>query len=477
LDDEAMVSVPPPHFASPRSGQPKRRLLLVAPAFPPSAEVGAIRWRRFADLLAARGWALDVIAGAAREWERTDEGQLQSLPVNVRVWIPELRPALPEQAWRIIKPLVRRPRAARRPAEAPAATPVVALTQEGGPTHDQSHGAHAPTSGTLAQLAREYRARNHFASWTHWCTRVERLARAIAASHPPTAVASSGPPHMAHEAARRVAKRLNVPLLIDLRDPWFADHAEPDDMRGRTWKSRTSAYEAAACRAASRIVLNTPAAERLMRERYPALSDRMMVVMNGADPDVRHFAGTPDRFEILHAGSLYGGRDPRPLFEGVRRLLERERPAPGEVIVTFIGDTRYDGHALTDVASRAGIAAVFSSQPSVPRDEALARMGRAAVLAVLPQQWSASVPAKVFEYMQFDAWLLVMGRAGDAMTTLMETAGADVVPPGDAERIAQTLCRRWREWKSGDRPVALNADGRFDRAVQAQRLLAALESL
>lgn len=457
------MPLPTPHFASPIAGRPSRRLLLVSPAFPPCAEVGAIRWRRFADLLSARGWALDVVAGAAREWDRVDETSLQTLPPNVRVWTPDLRPAIPDRVWRTLKPLLRPGRAA------PGAT----TDSPTAPGHEA-----APTpSGVLSRLAREYRARNHFASWNDWCARVEALGAAIAADGVPAAVASSGPPHMAHEAARRLSRRLRVPLLIDLRDPWFADHAEPAELRSRTWKSRTSGYEAAACAAASCIVVNTPAAGRIMRERYPALAQRVHVVMNGADPEVRAFAARADRFEILHAGSLYGGRDPRPLFEGVRLLLDRAGAGSGDVAVTFVGDTRYEGVGLGEIAERAGISSVFTSVPSVPRDEALRRMGRAAVLAVLPQQWSASVPAKVFEYMQFDAWLLVMGHVGDAMTTLMQDAGADVVPAGNAEAIAQALWRRLQDWRSGRLPMALNTDRRYDRAVQAERLVGALESL
>lgn len=478
------MTPPAPFFASDERAGTTRRLLLVSPAFPPSAEVGALRWRRLADVLSARGWALDVIAGATFPWESRDERQLGTLPPNVRVWTPELRPAWPDRAWRALKPLLRRSGATHPAAtgDGPPPAATTGATQAGAGVTAAHHAAVAREGGggvtsAVSSLAREYRARNSFASWNEWCARVEALGCAIAASHRPDVVASSGPPHMAHEAARRLAQRLGCPLVIDLRDPWFADHAEPDDMRGRTWRTRTAAYESRACHAASRIVVNTTAAERLMRERYPALGDRLLVVMNGADPEVRQYAGRGTRFEILHAGSLYGGRDPRVLFEAVRRFVERERPAPDECRVTFIGDTRFEGEPLAALAARAGIGEWHESVASLPRTDALRRMGEAAVLVVLPQQWSASVPAKVFEYMQFDAWLLVMGHAGDAMTTLMAGAGADVVAPSDAEATAQLLARRFRDWKAGRLPTALNADGRFDRSVQAARLVEALESL
>jgi len=447
-------------------------MLLISPAFPPCAEVGALRWQKFAHVAAARGWTLDVITGAALPGERADPATLQQLPDGVRVWSIPLQPVLSERlrrrAWGAIKGSVR---AVAR-----------LITRAGSRVESTGRGGRSGSVGTasdsvLSSLVREHRARDHFASWRRWCREVDALSSAIARERKPDIVVSSGPPHLAHEAARQAAATLGLPLALDLRDPWFIDHAEPAELRGATWRGRTAQFESRCCHAAQVVIANTEASAALLRARYPELAARIMVVMNGADPDVRAFAGRGDRFVIAHAGNLYGGRDPRFLFRGIRRFLDVTGASPRDVHVEFVGGRTYEGVPLEAIAGEEGLSDVFSSRPAMPRAEALRFMGRASVLVVLPQAWSHSVPAKIFEYIQFDAWLLVLSQPTDAASQLLATTPADVVVPDDVEAIARRLSTRYAEWTSGTRPIAINAAGRFDRDTQACSLLERLEQL
>lgn len=470
---------PAPYFEAPGATDARRRLLLVSPAFPPCAEVGALRWQKIAAVAASRGWRLDVITGAALPQDRMDESRLETLPAGTRVWTIPLRTTVAERlqvwAWSALAPIVRGP--ALR-----AATPGAAAN--GGPAVAAAATSFSASPGGLSSglssggaLARSLRARNFFASWLLWRDDALRLAREIASAHPPDVVASSGPPHMTHEAARVVASALGRPLVIDLRDPMFVDHAEPEFLASDTWKRNTAHYEATACRDASLVVVNTEASAGLLRGRYPSIAGKLLTVMNGADPDVQSYAGVSDAFRIVHAGNLYGGRDPRTLFRGIRQFLDRLEVTPPHVRVDFVGGQSYQGVPLTEVAAAEGLSAVFTSAPPVAREEALQLLGRAAVLVVLPQAWSLSIPAKVFEYMQFNAALLALCEENDATWQLLCGTGADVVHANDERAIADALLRRHAEWCRGERPVPVNADGRFDRRRQANLLLDALERL
>jgi glycosyltransferase involved in cell wall biosynthesis len=458
------VTIPPPLFASAPAPDARRRLLLISPAFPPCAEVGALRWQKLAHTAAARGWALDVITGAAAPGERADPAPLQLLPAGVRVWTIPLRPVLVERVrrtvWRSLKALA----GPRRTIEAsPGGTAGASIGQ---------------ASDSFFSIAlREHRARNHFAAWQQWCREVTALARAIAHEGAPQVVVGSGPPHMTHEAARQAAAALGVPLVIDLRDPWFIDHAEPPDLRGATWQRRTAAYESTGCHAAGLIVTTATASAELLLTRYPELASRIIVAMNGADPEVRRFAAAGEDFIVAHVGNLYGGRDPRLLFRAVHRVLERANAPMPHLRVEFMGGQTYDGVPLEQIAAEEGIAERFTSHAALPRTEALRFMGQAAVLVILPQDWSFSIPAKVFEYMQFDASLLVLSRRTDATSHLLATTTADLVAPDDVERMAELIATRYAEWTAGKRPVALNADGRFDRETQARLLFDRMEQL
>ncbi|MEO7962572.1 MAG: hypothetical protein ABIT38_01535, partial [Gemmatimonadaceae bacterium] len=78
--------IPRPHYVAPGSSNATRRILLVSPAYPPCAEVGALRWEKITMFAARQGWGMDVITGAASPRDRVDESRLLSLPAGTRVW-------------------------------------------------------------------------------------------------------------------------------------------------------------------------------------------------------------------------------------------------------------------------------------------------------------------------------------------------------------------------------------------------------
>jgi hypothetical protein len=60
---------------------------------------------------------------------------------------------------------------------------------------------------------------------------------------------------------------------------------------------------------------------------------------------------------------------------------------------------------------------------------------------------------------------------------LLADTDADIVPPDDVDAIESAIANRFAQFRAGVRPIALNRDGRFDRATQSARLFDALEEL
>jgi len=474
------VTLPPAHYIAPGDARAERRILLVSPAYPPCAEVGALRWEKITDVAAERGWGLDVITGAAGPLDRIDERRLLTLPAGTRVWTIPMPVPMLQRVERGVVAMVAPLRRRKRAAASEGATreggngATMTAAMPGALPLPSPDGATAPVSAMM----RNMRAASYFTAWLEWGEAVVELARELAREHRPAVVASSGPPHMTHEAARRVAHAIGRRLAIDLRDPWFVSEAEPDELRGTTWRRRSAAYEARACADASLVVVNTESCAELMRERYPQFASKVTTVMNGADDEVRAFSDTSgDTFDIVHTGNVYGGRDPRPLFRGIARFLERAGDAAGAVRVRFVGAQRYEGVPLEDMARESGLGDRFSCTPPMTRPEALRLSGRAAVNVVLQQDWTHSIPSKVFEYMQFPAWILALAQPGDAISQLLGGSTSPPLSPQDTDAIADFLATRFERWSRGERDAPFNADGRFDRKRQAGRLLDALEAL
>ena len=93
----------------------------------------------------------------------------------------------------------------------------------------------------------------------------------------------------------------------------------------------------------------------------------------------------------------------------------------------------------------------------------------------LPQYAHLAIPAKLFEYVQFDAWLLVLAERGSATELLFRGTAADVVQPDDVDSMAAIIRERFEQFRHGDRPRALNRDGAFNRERQAELLMDVLD--
>jgi hypothetical protein len=74
-------------------------------------------------------------------------------------------------------------------------------------------------------------------------------------------------------------------------------------------------------------------------------------------------------------------------------------------------------------------------------------------------------------------WMLVLSEPSTAIAELLSDTAADIVSPDDVEGMASVITRRFREARSGARPEALNADGRFSRERQARLFFDELEQI
>jgi glycosyltransferase involved in cell wall biosynthesis len=437
-------------------------MLVVSWSFPPDSSIGALRWEKLVGHGVGRGWGADVIMMDPAEAEVRDDSRLAQLPDGTGLFgVP-----LPEHALLRSERRLRSLLSARTPRVAAADT-----APRAAPGAKTMH-----RSGLLRAARKEYLAALHYARWLSWTRRAESLGDLLAQTYKYDVVVSSGPPHMAHEAARRIAAASHLPLVVDFRDPWTAGHAAPPDLSGVIWRRLSQRYERRCVDQARLVTVTTQAIESDLRAGYPQLGDRLVTIMNGADAEVRSQSPLATRFTIAQAGALYGGRDPRLLFRAAAGLVRARGLSPEQFRIHFIGDVAYNGRTLTDIAADEGIAGHLISEPARPRQEALQLLQSAHVLVLLPQELDHCIPGKTFEYVQFDSWVLAMTPPGSATELLLRGTSALVVAPDDLAAIEAALTRCYDAYARGERPVAINADGRFDRVRHADRLFDDLDS-
>ena len=441
---------------------PARRLLLISYHFPPGGAAGALRWEKLAPLAAERGWLLDVITLDPAHLDGRRDGGASALPAGTRVFHV---PAVTLKRERIVTTLLATLRALRSRA---------AADHEAGESIAPAAPPREPSRPGLA--SRTYGALCETATQRRWALRAAALALRLASRERYAAVITCGPPHMVHVAGRRVAERHALPLVLDLRDPWRLVERLADSIDSPVWRWQAAWHERGVVPRADLIVMNTVPARDAMRERYPERASRIIAVMNGFDEDQPAASERGHKFVVTYTGSIYLDRDPGPLFEAAKRLIERRRLAPRDFGITLVGSVQRGRSGSTiEIARRAGIEDFVELLPHRPRGALREILARSAVLVSLAQDSHLAIPSKIFEYMQFDAWILAMAEPHNAAARLLEGSQADVVHPDDAGRIAERLEQHYDQYRRGEYPVRLATERRFSRRAQADILFDALE--
>jgi glycosyltransferase involved in cell wall biosynthesis len=437
-----------------------RRILLLTTTYPPRTEVGAARWEGFTPHLAVAGWGIDAVIEQSPAWEPPDRDRLARLPVDVRV----AAIATPAPWW---QQAMRRARAPFRRGEGSAEEYVHAVS-----AYD------ATQSDTRIDLRHVVDAAVHASRARRGMRDLRRAALAVVDERH-RVVVSSGPPHYVHVAASRVAQKLGVPHVVDLRDPW--GKVESRGLAARLIPDRhLRRFEAVTLERAALVITNTAAAERALAERFPALRARIRCMPNGSDVEPVDPASrpAPSRFVIAHCGSLYLDRDPRPFLRAVGRVRERLALGADDLGVVFMGHpARVGGRSMTELAAEAGLGGLFEERPAGPRDAARQLLRESSMAVAFQGESRTQIPAKIFEYVAFPLWVLALVGTESATADLLAGSDAIVLDIDDesgAERAIDSCFRRFRAGESA-RPVGW--DGRFSRARQAERLVAELARL
>jgi hypothetical protein len=467
---------PKPFFAVAESGPSRRRALLLSYHFPPGTGAGALRWEKMSKSAAEHGWAFDIITLDPKHLPSADMSRLGELAPATRVFGAR-HPGDPLQAaeqrlWRIFRTLV--PRYERRVAHEmdSASGAVAAAAVESSLAPDQIRWDWKSTRSARSAISAWFKLREE----TGWANEAARVASGLVSHGSYDLLVTSGPPHMVHEAGRRVADLAQLPWVMDLRDPWSLRRRLPESVASPLWFSLAERFERRAAGRAALILTNTAAVREAMIRKYPSCQDRLYTIMNGYDDEEIPTVPVSTRFAIAYAGAIYLDRDPRIFFRAASIVIKELSLTPAEFGILLIGHVeKYGSLSVAALAEAEGLHGFVEIVPPVSRPELLRRLAGASMLMSLPQDSQYAIPSKIFEYMQFPAWLLALSRSGTPVEVLLRDTPADVADPGDATAIAGILRKRVLEHRSGVRPAPLASDGRFSRRRQTELLLEVLE--
>jgi glycosyltransferase involved in cell wall biosynthesis len=405
-----------------------RCLLVVAYHYPPDGAIGGARPARFVRYLPEVGWTPIVCTAAAAE---------SSVGLQV-IGVPDRSRAIWEGANDIVSPVSRWQR-----------------TRELFLRRFLYPGAFGLTW------------RSEVAQATLHAVSGQQLA--------PTVVFSSFPPLASSFAGHRIARRLGIPWVADLRDPVAFGMAGSGSWLARKCKQRA---EMEVFRDADAVIINTEAMADAYAERFPQWRHKMHVIWNGFDPaDSLVACPIPERSVrvLSHVGSLYSGRNPLQILASVQRLRETASANAPKLRIDLVGPTIVD--AACQELIRHGIAEgwVNHRAGSIPKEEALRVSAESDFLFLVQPQSSLQVPGKLFEYIQFGRPILSLAPKDSAIEWILVRAGVPYVNvyPDDSAQETDQKVARFLELESEPVP----ASTWFQQTFNAERQTAQLAEI
>jgi len=427
---------------------------MIAHEFYPCSAIGCHRSGKFCKYLHHFGWE-PVVLTARQQYAhgRLDASLLGQLPEDLRVmrtYYPDLEAV--RNAVRSVRRTLRSPHSGNGHAGSAVATMVEAR----------------------AGVARWMSIPDWAVYWLPWA-----VAAGLPEARRSDAIYVTGPPHGAVVVGAVLARLSGRRLVIDLRDPWMLDKTLVYPTEWHRGMNRR--LERWCFASASTVICNTRPAMDAYRRLYPELPpERFTTLPNGFDvsdfplESPRGRRPEHDPIRMSYVGSLYGGRDPRPLFRAIRRCMDSERGAGMKFRVQFWTGTDELARAF---AREACVEDLVDVHPLVPHREAIAAMRASDVLLVIGASNTDAlhVPGKLFEYVYCRRPVLALVEPG-AISELIDAYQLGLwARPADEEQLVRHLEALHAHLRDGSAwPVRPEAYSDFDRRMQAGRLAAIL---
>ncbi len=425
-----------------------RSVLVVSYYYGAGSATGGFRWHALARGLAELGWRVDVLT--AESIAATDA----AAPTVITV-----RPEMQQSAVRRL--LDSRSRNSGTDVAAPA-TAQQPRANQGAPNSTAASGG--PVRWLRSIVGRTLHGIDTLATDMRWVHRALGVARGAAAERRWSAVLVSAPPMASLMVGRALGEELGIPFIADYRDPWFFG-AGPLRLKSDpvSWAA-AGVLDRLVQRSASVVVHNTDRARRAVEAELPGTGEKRTVIINGYDgtlPDVKPDA---DCFRVLYGGWIHPYMDPQPLLKALGRLRATVQPAAGQFVVEFLGSPReFGGVPMLELAAAAGLDGCVEQTDRVPRQEAIARQQRAAVLAALDYPHGNAVVMKFYDYAQMYGTMLLIGRRESALAEASARIAVPVIEPEDEAGLDARLLAAWERWKRQDFSAVNDAEQRFAR--------------
>jgi glycosyltransferase involved in cell wall biosynthesis len=314
-----------------------------------------------------------------------------------------------------------------------------------------------------------------------WVRPAVRAAEKIIENECPAAIFATAPPYSNLIAGAICAKRFELPLYSDFRDPW----SKVDVL----WKidrpvlrSLNRELEKIILGVSDHIIMADDAdyAEDYFADSKPDVTRKIVSIPNGYDEEDFHEndsnpALMRDRFVVSCVGSLYS----RDAFENLIAAFELWRsrfPDDMEnVLFEYAGPHSRYFHERNDLPFQ------LVDHSYVSHSEAIAIRRRSSVQLFAQPSWFKDhvLSGKIYEMLRTGVPIVAFTNRGSAVSKLLDRTGAGyAVNQNDEESAVSVLRNLYQNWRDGKTISHGRADriNEYSRENLAKRLSGLLES-
>lgn len=265
-------------------------------------------------------------------------------------------------------------------------------------------------------------------------------------------------PYSSAIAGYKLAKRFNLPLIIDYRDLWIG---KPDITYFSSWHRKFSIYwERKMLKFARLITVNTEFTKDKILSLYSEIENsKFKVIYNGWDREdfSQKYSKENDKIIFTYTGGFYGERTPYYFLKVLEKMLDKNL-LPLNIEFRFVGNYFKDIMQMLENKRLRSILAVI---PQVTHKKSVKYLIQSDFLMLFIAKKDSEIilPAKIFEYLAARKPILAMiPRNGEAAKTIRENNAGFISEIDEENLIMENILKLLNLYESG----LLNTHFRLD---------------
>jgi len=292
-------------------------------------------------------------------------------------------------------------------------------------------------------------------------------------------VVTTGPPHSSHIIGLKLKRKLGIPWLVDMRDPWVNNFFNMSLPRTNRTIRKEKKYEDLILSKADSVTTVSQG----LRNEFADRNSKTEVIYNGYDAEdiPEPSRNKQSEFLLSYVGNLKPNQNIHALWEAISELKEEISDFSDYFRINLTGNL---DEGIKEEFRQLNLLEMSRINPFVPHKEATRIMDRSGLLLfIVPQARSNKmiITGKLFEYIATRSPVLPVGPTdGNAAAILRESNREDMIEYSDKEKIKELIVHYFNKWKEDGfvnfKHPASNTRN-FSRFASTEKLAAILKDL